>query len=201
MDRIAEIIRLENAAEKRVKPLSADRWRAAELIYAEIRDGKSLRKLGDEIGQTHTHVRYMYRCWDFFVARPGTRFDSYEALSDFAEAYRSPQVRGADDPKAPLPEPQLGPGVARMSEADRRNEQRHERSEDEPGYVGLRVPRLDEAPGRGANEYVATAASYVAEVNEHTAYWTLLSDQAKEALRTMNDQIRRILAGTRDRAA
>jgi hypothetical protein len=98
MDRIEEIIRLEKVADQRDKISSADRWRAAELIHAEIADGKTQSALAREIGQSQSHVRYMMRCWDTVIIKGRLEFDDYEHLPIFAKIYNSPDVRGADEP-------------------------------------------------------------------------------------------------------
>lgn len=66
------------------------RWRAAELIAAELATGKTQRQLAEEIGKTHQHAGYMNRVW--------TRFGNLgcQDRPPFNEAYRQAKLAEAD---------------------------------------------------------------------------------------------------------
>jgi len=97
MDRIAEIRKHEAIAERNDSTTSHHRWIAAQLIWEEVNEGKSRRQLGQEIGKSHTHVRYMYNCWDL-VGRKLGGIDADGGLPNFNEIYNSVEVRG--DPES-----------------------------------------------------------------------------------------------------
>jgi len=101
--RVAEIKSHLEAAEVPNREASTHMWIAARLIWEEVESGKSRRALGDEIGKSHTHVRYMYNCWSVVgLAHPGTK---PEDLPPFNEVYHSTEVRG--DPES-APEGEAG---------------------------------------------------------------------------------------------
>jgi len=90
-DRVAEIKRHLAAAEGPDRDASIHMWEAARLIWEEIDSGKSRRALGQEIGKSHTHVRYMFNCWDIVGRKIGGK---PEDLPQFSEVYHSTEVRG-----------------------------------------------------------------------------------------------------------
>src|SRR5579863_1373665 len=75
-------------------------WKAAELIAAELADGKSQRELAHEIGKSQPHVNRMVRCW---------RLRDTHGYQSFGELYHSPEVRGPSAAK------QIGGGTAKSS--------------------------------------------------------------------------------------
>jgi hypothetical protein len=94
LDRVSEIIEHESIAEGEEHVTSYHRWAAAELIWQEVTEGKSRRELGREIGKSHTHVRYMFNCWDTVGQKLGL---SYDQLPNFNTVYNSPEIRGDID--------------------------------------------------------------------------------------------------------
>jgi hypothetical protein len=96
MDRIAEIKRHLSIAEGDERTVSAHRWEAARLIWEEIEEGKSRRELAREIGKSHTHVRYMYNCWDL-VGRKLVVSGGSDALPNFQAVYMSDEIRFPED--------------------------------------------------------------------------------------------------------
>lgn len=80
-DRVREIIECERSLEK-------DGYRAAELISAELSDGRSQREVAADIGKSQPHVLYMGRVWEVWGDNPGYQ------RPPFNEAYHSPEVRG-----------------------------------------------------------------------------------------------------------
>lgn len=87
MSRVEEIIKAEAEADRLQNETDAWHWLAAELIAAELDEGKSQRQLAREIGKSHQHVSRMVRCWHLKVTNPT------QAL-DFNQVYNSPEVRG-----------------------------------------------------------------------------------------------------------
>lgn len=96
-DRIEEIKYHLAAAEGPDRQSSHHMWVAAQLIWEEIEEGKSRRQLAQEIGKSHTHVRYMYNCWDLVGRKVMTGEADTEALPNFNEVYHSTEVRGDPD--------------------------------------------------------------------------------------------------------
>lgn len=64
--RVIEIIECEKQAEQHEAIADEFRWKAAELIAAELTAGKTQRQLGEEIGKTQQHVSRMNRVWRKF---------------------------------------------------------------------------------------------------------------------------------------
>lgn len=91
INRVTAIMRLEKEGDD-------CQWQAAELIAAELAEtGKSARKLGNEIGKSHTHVSRMRRTWDEYKdTDPAKR-------PPFAEAYAGfkASAKATDDQEAP----------------------------------------------------------------------------------------------------
>src|SRR5258706_10246459 len=86
VNNVEEIIRLEADADKLDSEASDLRWKAAELIHAELQTGKSQAQLAMEIGKSQAHVSYMARCWDYHL--------SYNVRPHFNTLYNSPLIRG-----------------------------------------------------------------------------------------------------------
>ncbi len=68
------------------------RWKAAELIAAELADGKTRQRLAEEIDKGQAHVCYMARAWSLFdhqVIKP-------PFSEAYAEAKKSEETRDAE---------------------------------------------------------------------------------------------------------
>jgi hypothetical protein len=61
--RVEEIIECEQQADRHQEISEEFRWKAAELIAAELEDGKAQQQLADEIGKSRAHVRLMAITW------------------------------------------------------------------------------------------------------------------------------------------
>lgn len=90
MNHVQEIIKLEAEAEKLADQQAAtaakyeqNRWRTAELIYAELQTGKTQQQLADEIDKGRTHVVYMNAVWTRHLG------DTPEDRPRFNEAYQA----------------------------------------------------------------------------------------------------------------
>jgi len=94
-DRIEEIKFHLSAAEGPDRQAGIHMWEAARLIWEEVDSGTSRRELAREIGKSHTHVRYMYNCWDLV----GRKTDG--DLPNFNEVYHSSEVRGENEDTEP----------------------------------------------------------------------------------------------------
>lgn len=95
MSRISEIIKAEAEADRLQDKSDQWRWLAAELIAAELCDGKRQRQLADELGyRSHTTVMYKAKAWKIF----GLLGDQRPSWND---AYHSPEVRGSREPTNP----------------------------------------------------------------------------------------------------
>jgi hypothetical protein len=88
--RVVEIIECERQADDHEARADEFRWRAAELIAAELAAGKTQRQLAAEIGKARAHVRHMDRLWE--------RFGHLGAQDrpPFAEAYRQAKLAEAE---------------------------------------------------------------------------------------------------------
>ncbi len=64
--RVVEIIECEKQAEQHEAIADDFRWKAAELIAAELAAGKTQRQLAAEIGKDHRHIGRMNRVWQRF---------------------------------------------------------------------------------------------------------------------------------------
>jgi hypothetical protein len=96
MDRIAEIKRHLAKADGDEAVISVHRWAASKLIWEEVQAGTSRRGLADSIGKSHTHVRYMYNCWDI-VGRKLAVSGGPDSLPNFQTIYASDEIRGEAD--------------------------------------------------------------------------------------------------------
>jgi hypothetical protein len=107
MDRIADIIAHEKAAEKDDTTVSAHRWAASRLMWEEVRAGRTKAELGTEIGKSRQHVIFMVKCWEII----GRHYsgDDYSAYPNFNSVYRSPEVRGESARKRGVGKHKPGP--------------------------------------------------------------------------------------------
>jgi len=93
LDRIAEIKRHEAIADRDDAKTSDHRWEAARLIWEEITEaGTSRRALATAIGKSHTHVRYMFNCWDL-VGRKLVVSGAETSFPNFNTIYTSDEIR------------------------------------------------------------------------------------------------------------
>jgi hypothetical protein len=165
MNRIDEIVSLESGADQPESEASRKRWRAAQLIWEEVEEGTSRRALADAIGKSHTHVRYMYNCWD-----KAGRYIAGDAYPSFQEIYMSTEVRGE-----PEDSPAAAEQPAKPSKRDIWVQPDEDRSED-AGHTWITA----------ANEAVGT-------LYDHPAFWGLLTDEELAVLRTLIPKIQKIV--------
>lgn len=168
MDKIAEIRHLEAEADKTDTGISTYRWRAAQLIHEVVSDGTSRRGLADDIGKSHTHVNYMFKCWDLVGAK---MFPSVpiEQLPAFQTVYMSTEVRGEPAAEAV----QTGGGEAR-------------------GYTGRgRQPKESDEP----KTWIEIANEALAHLTDHPAFWPLFKDEERELLASFIPKIKKITEG------
>lgn len=106
MDEIKQIQYHENAAEMPEGQASYHKWWAAKLIAEVVDSGTSQRELGQQLGKSNTHVRYMYRSWNL-VGRKlyVSGNEEMEGMPNFSTVYNSDEVRGRDgEALIPVPE-------------------------------------------------------------------------------------------------
>jgi len=115
VDRIAEIKHHLAEADGDEATVSVHRWAAARLIYEEVQSGTSRRALAEQVGKSHTHIRYMYNCWDI-VGRKLQVSGSEKSLPNFQAIYASDEIRGMEDG-----EEQKGSGDRRRKRPDDEN--------------------------------------------------------------------------------
>src|SRR5262245_18111411 len=84
-DRITVIIDCEQKADAHLAEADALRWQAAELIAAELADGKTQRQLAEEIGKSQPHVCYMAAVWQRSLDNPGYRDQQFECAHQQAK--------------------------------------------------------------------------------------------------------------------
>lgn len=92
MDRIADIIAHEKAAERDDAQISAHRWAASKLMWEESRAGNSKTNIAEAIGKSRQHVIYTIKCWELIGRHYGS--SDFSALPTFGAVYNSPEVRG-----------------------------------------------------------------------------------------------------------
>ena len=101
MTSVEEIIWHEREAERLTDVADDHRWKAAELIAAELATGKTQCVLADEINKSQTHVSLMAQVWRDYQGNQGNRersFDSY-----YQQAKKS--VYGRTEPTTPKKHP------------------------------------------------------------------------------------------------
>lgn len=86
--RVLRIIEHERLGDEHQAKSDEHRWQAAELIAAELADGKSQRQLGREIHKDHKDVAWKAKCWELWGPRSPLDRPAWN------EAYHSPEVRG-----------------------------------------------------------------------------------------------------------
>lgn len=164
MDRVAEIKRHEAIADRDDAKTSEHRWKAAELIWAEITDGKSRRALAGEIGKSHTHVRYMFNCWDM-VGRKLVVSGGASALPNFNTIYTSEEVRESAEEN--------------VEEAGHKARRGRYSDQDQTDY--------------SASGLVAQAYEAIGSLRRNPAYWPLLTEDDRTRLRELPGSIRALI--------
>ncbi len=102
MNRVEEIVALQQAAAGPEADASARRWAEAKLIYEEL-EVKSYRILSAEIkaaggSGSIGHLQRMYRAWWIMVVQPGIEYGDFGDMPPFNRVYDSEEVRdGAPD--------------------------------------------------------------------------------------------------------
>lgn len=92
MDRIADIIAHEKAAEKDDATVSGHRWAASRLMWEEARAGNTKTDIAESIGKSRQHVIYMIKCWELIGRHYAS--EDYATFPSFNTVYSSPEVRG-----------------------------------------------------------------------------------------------------------
>lgn len=90
-ERIARIIELEGTAVRPEKIASATRWETAHLYWDEVKSGTSQSSIAKRVEKSQPHISYMCKAWDTIAL---IFSGDYESLPEFAEVYRSSDVRG-----------------------------------------------------------------------------------------------------------
>lgn len=165
MERIEEIRKHEAIADRQEHLTSMHRWMAAELIWEEVTSGTSRRELATEIGKSHTHVRYMFNCWDMVGRKMIDGVKSHTDLPNFNTVYNSAEVRGEHDPDG-------------GEEGER--EGSHRRKGQEPDDYS-------------AHGLVMAASNSVDALARNRAYWPLLTDDDIAVLRELMPVIRALI--------
>lgn len=164
MDRIEQIKHHLQVADGDEATVSKHRWMASELIWLEVNDGKSRRALAEEIGKSHTHVRYMFNCWDM-VGRKLAVSGHVDSFPNFQAIYASSEIRGESDP-----------------EPDGHGGDRKRRKGGE-----------DSGADYTAHGLVVTAANSLDALARNRAYWPLLTEDDLAVLRTICPTVRALL--------
>lgn len=94
-----QIADLRERRKKNRRRHEENQWLAAELISAELEDGKTQVQLAKEIGKSRAHVQRMAKCWKLHPRVQGR--------PAFNEVYHSPEVRGTPKPKQPQDVPDV----------------------------------------------------------------------------------------------
>ena len=182
MSAIEEIKTHLSAADGESVTASTHRWEAARLIWETIKTGESQRSIAEQVGKSHTHIRYMYNCWEM-VGRK-LRVSGSEDLPDFQSVYNSDEVRGYK-PKA---EDKAVPEA--KAEGSTPTTDREPR---EGTSTADRQPEEDSDRPRGASGLVSQAQKNIAELYDHRSYWQLLSGEDKINLEDIARKIRHML--------
>jgi hypothetical protein len=176
LDRVEEIKRHEAIADREDERTSGHRWEAARLIWEEITEsGTSRRALADQIGKSHTHVRYMFNCWDI-VGRKLVVSEGSSSLPNFNTVYTSEEIRESPEGNA----------------------------EDEQGHKARRGRYSDQDQvDYTAHGLVVQASNAIDSLRRNPAYWPLLTDDDMGLLRELpaasRDLLREIARGNRRR--
>src|SRR5215469_4850263 len=102
---VREIVRLEGKAAEVDKDSSANRWRAAQLIFGQLQH-RTFRELSQAIKEhggkgSIGHLERMNKCWKLVGAIQWETFkDDYAAYPNFTTIYQSDEVRGDGDQSA-----------------------------------------------------------------------------------------------------
>jgi hypothetical protein len=168
--RTERIIRLESEADRKDSHTSELRWEASQLIWEEVSEGTSRRGLAQLIGKSHTHVRYMFNCWEVAGRKLRVSGDM-NSLPNFQTIYMSAEVRGDYDPD--------GADDGGKDRARDRKKGKGRDGEPERDYT--------------ASGLVATAANAVNSLAKNRAYWALLSEDELTVLRAIPPTVRGIL--------
>lgn len=174
MDKIEEIRSHLSAADGKGATVSGHRWKAAQLIWEVVNGGESKRGLAEQIGKSHTHVNYMYKCWDL-VGRKLV-VSGPEDMPDFQTVYTSEEVRGESASKS-VPDSAGG--------GDREPRERKSAAD--------REPRDDESHNVTASELVRRAAEAIGTIRDNEAFWVLLTTEDRKELVKARKGIDRIL--------
>jgi hypothetical protein len=170
MDRIDRIKALLAEVDQPEAEASAKRWIASRLIWEEVSEGTSRRELAEKIGKSHTHVRYMFNCWEMVGRKLGVSGEA-EGLPPFQEIYMSAEVRGAPEEERRMPPPQP--------------EQQPERD----WSVGAEPAT---APYTAAG-FIATAEQAIQALADNTAFWPLFTAEDKAGLARIRHAIDQLL--------
>jgi len=162
-DRIEQIKRHLAKADGDESAISVHRWAASKLIWEEVQSGTSRRALADAIGKSHTHVRYMYNCWDL-VGRKLDVSGTSDSLPNFQAIYASDEIRGTEDGD----------------------------SDSQPGS-GKRKRKPDEQMDYTTHGLVVQAANAIDALARNRAHWPLLSEDDLALLRAIPPQVRALL--------
>lgn len=90
-ERIARIIELEGTAIRPERIASATRWETAHLYWDEHDSGTSQSAIAKRVEKSQPHISYMTKAWETIAL---IFSGDYESLPEFAEVYRSSDVRG-----------------------------------------------------------------------------------------------------------
>lgn len=176
MDKIEEIRTHLSAADGKGATVSVHRWEAARLIYEVVKDGETKRGLAERIGKSHTHVNFMYKCWDL-VGRKLV-VSGPEDLPDFQSVYTSPEVRGESAGKS-VPDTAGG--------GDREPKERSSPAD--------REPRDNDTENVSASGLVLRAGLAIATIHDNRPFWVLLTKEDRQGLVKIRKEIDRILTG------
>jgi hypothetical protein len=166
LDRVEEIKRHEAIADREDSRTSEHRWEAARLIWEEITEaGTSRRALADQIGKSHTHVRYMFNCWDI-VGRKLVVSGGSGSLPNFNTVYTSEEIRES-----------------------------HDENIDEHGAKARRgrYSDGDQSPSYAAHDLVVQAVNAIDSLTRNPPYWPLLTDDDMDLLRGLPAASRALL--------
>lgn len=104
MDRIAEIVALQDSADTPAAEASARKWAEARLIWEEHEQSTfqaisdAIRATGRERGWSLAYLSRMERTWRYFIVNNGVQYATFADLGDFGEAYHSDWIqKGAPD--------------------------------------------------------------------------------------------------------